>query len=256
MNEVLRVALARSGHTVESLAERVQVDPKSVTRWIAKGRVPHPRNRHLTAVALGVDPAELWPDPYRHRGKAWFRPWEEIEREAVALRSYEPLVVPGLLQTEGYARAMLHVGGVNTADEVERIVLTRLERQTILTGARPPFLVMVIDEVVLRRLVADRAVMHDQLRHLIALTESHPHVQIRVIPAGVPWHTGLAGPFALARLADGHEFAYLDNQLRGEIHAAHDDIATLGRRWDSVSGEALPREASIDLIKEVAQSWT
>ena len=113
----------------------------------------------------------------------------------------------------------------------------------------------MIDEVVLRRLLGDGSVMRGQLEHLVTVTE-WPYVQVRVIPSDGPWHTGLAGPFVLARLDDGTELAYLDNQLRGQILNDRSDIASLGARWESITGEALPRRPSIDLIKEVAKTWT
>ncbi|MEU2612799.1 DUF5753 domain-containing protein [Micromonospora sp. NPDC007271] len=109
--------------------------------------------------------------------------------------------------------------------------------------------------MVLRRLVGDRVVMAGQLAHLTAMAELE-HVQVRVIPSDGPWHTGLAGPFMLARLPDGTEVAYLDNQLRGQIESDPLDIATLGRRWESVTGEAFPCRRSIELIREVARTWS
>jgi hypothetical protein len=79
---------------------------------------------------------------------------------------------------------------------------------------------------------------------------------VRLIPADGPWHTGLAGPFVLARMPDSREVAYLDNQLRGELVTDPDDVATLGRRWESITGEAFPRRRSVELIREVARTWT
>lgn len=113
----------------------------------------------------------------------------------------------------------------------------------------------MIDEVVLRRSVGDRTVMAGQLAHLARVAEWE-HVQVRVIPAECPWHTGLAGPFVLGRLPDGTELAYLDNQLRGQVVTDPLDVASLGRRWESVTGEAFPRRRSIELIREVATTWT
>ena len=255
MNEVLRLAMARAGETVESLAEKVKVDTKTAARWLSPGRIPHPRTRVAVAAVLSRDPAELWPEPFRRRDMPWFRPWAEAEPEAISLWSYEPLIVPGLLQTEAYARAMLNVGRVFPPETVEEIVASRLRRQVILSRDQPPQLHAVIDEVVLRRLLGDRGVMREQLDHLATMAEL-PHVQLRVIPADGPWHTGLAGPFVIARLAEGKEVAYLDNQLRGQIADDRDDIASLRRRWDSLTGEALPRRQTIELIREVAQTWT
>ncbi|MEV0426637.1 helix-turn-helix transcriptional regulator [Micromonospora sp. NPDC050495] len=254
-NEALRVAMAEKGETVESLAEKVHVDPKTAARWLASGRIPHPRTRAVVAMVLGREVAELWPEPCRRRDLPWFRPWAELEQDAISIRSCEPLVVPGLLQTEAYARAVLATGGLVPPAEVERILASRLQRQVILAAEAPPQLIAVIDEMVLRRLVGGRVVMFGQLTHLAAMAEQE-HVQVRVIPADGPWHTGLAGTFMLARLPDGTEVAYLDNQLRGEIVSDPLDVATLGRRWESISGEAFPRRKSIELIREVATTWS
>ncbi|MER7330137.1 MULTISPECIES: Scr1 family TA system antitoxin-like transcriptional regulator [unclassified Micromonospora] len=100
-----------------------------------------------------------------------------------------------------------------------------------------------------------RAVMAGQLTHLLRVAEQE-HVQVRVIPSEVSWHTGLAGPFVLIRLPDGAEAAYVDNRLRGQVVTESADIASLGGRWESVAGEALPRRRSIELIREVATTWT
>ncbi|MEU8288189.1 DUF5753 domain-containing protein [Micromonospora sp. NPDC048905] len=247
--------MAEAGETVESLAEKVRIHPKTAGRWLAAGHIPHPRTRIAVARVLRRDAADLWPEPFRRRGLPWFRPWAELEQDAVSIRSYQPLLVPGLLQTEGYARAVLGTGGLLAPSEVDLIVAGRLERQSVLGRDAPPQLVTVIDEVVLRRLVGERAVMSGQLAHLAAVAEWE-HVQVRVIPAESPWHTGLAGPFVLGRLPDGTELAYLDNQLRGQVVTDPVDVASLGRRWESVTGEALPQRLSIELIREVATTWT
>lgn len=150
---------------------------------------------------------------------------------------------------------MLSTGGLVPLAEVDQIVAGRIERQAILGRDAPPQFVAVLDEVVLRRMVGGPGVMAGQLAHLAALAERE-HVQVRVIPAESPWHTGLAGPFVLGRLPDGTELAYLDNQLRGQVVTDPIDVASLGRRWESVTGEALPQRRSIELIREVARTWT
>ncbi|MGN9915505.1 helix-turn-helix domain-containing protein [Micromonospora palomenae] len=254
-NEALRVAMAAAGETVESLAQKVNVDPKTTGRWLNAGRIPHPRTRLAVAAILGRDAAELWPEPFRRRDLPWFRPWPELEQDAVSIRCYQSLLVPGLLQTEEYARALLRTGGLLPLSEVEQVVAGRMERQRILDRDHPPQLVFVIDEAVLCRRVGDRAVMARQLAHLAAAAERE-HVQVRLIPANGPWHTGLAGPFVLAQCAVGGEVAYLDNQLRGELVTEHADIASLGRRWESVAGEALPARQSITAIREAVERWT
>ncbi|MEH1165603.1 DUF5753 domain-containing protein [Micromonospora sp. CPCC 205539] len=247
--------MAAAGETAESLAEKVRVHPKSAARWLAAGRIPHPRTRMAVAGVLGRDAADLWPEPFRRRDLPWFRPWADLEQDAISLRSYQPLLVPGLLQTEGYARAVLSTGGLVPPSEVDEIVAGRLDRQAILDRDAPPQLIAVIDEVVLRRPVGDGSAMAGQLAHLAEVAEWE-HVQVRVIPAETPWHTGLAGPFVLGRLPDGTELVYLDNQIRGQVVTDPIDVANLGRRWESVTGEAFPQRRSIELIREVATTWT
>ncbi|MEV0725142.1 DUF5753 domain-containing protein [Micromonospora purpureochromogenes] len=246
--------MAAAGETVETLAQKVNVDPKTTGRWLNAGRIPHPRTRVAVAGILGRDAAELWPEPFRRRDLPWFRPWAELEQDATSIRSYQPLVVPGLMQIEDYARAVLRAGGLSL-NEVERIAAGRMERQAILDRDPPPQLVFVIDEAVLCRRAGGHAVTARQLTYP-ALAAEREHVQVRVIPADGPWHAGLAGPFMLARLPDGGEVAYLDNQLRGELVTEPADIASLGRRWEYVAGEALPARRSITLIREAVERWT
>ncbi|RLK13552.1 helix-turn-helix protein [Micromonospora sp. M71_S20] len=186
---------------------------------------------------------------------AWLREWIEFEREAATLRWFELAYVPGLLQTERYARATL-AGGRFTADEVERIVASRLERQAILGRDRPPQLIAVVDEAVLRRPVLDQpGLMAEQLDHLVAVA-TQEHVQLHVVPVDAGMYLGLAGQFIIAELPDGTRVAHADNQLSAQIVDASTDIARLARTWEIVRNEALPRRQSTVLIKEVAKSWT
>jgi transcriptional regulator with XRE-family HTH domain len=186
----------------------------------------------------------------------WLREWIEIEREATCLRWYEPAFVPGLLQTEGYARATLLSGGLLTAEEVEQRVQSRMDRQAILRRSNPPQLVVVIDEAVLRRTVdGERAMMREQVEALAASIEL-PQVSIHVVPSDVGIYPGLAGSFILASLPDGGAAAHLDNQVHAQIVDRAEDIATLSKTWESIRGEALPRRQTLDLIKEAVKTWT
>ncbi|GIG86502.1 hypothetical protein Pen02_14380 [Plantactinospora endophytica] len=184
----------------------------------------------------------------------WLRGWIEWEREATALRWYELAWVPGLLQTEAYARATL-AGESLTADETDRLVSSRVGRQAILQRDRPPLFVAVMDESVLRRHVdGDKALMREQLERIIACAQL-PAVQVHVVPANVGMYPGLGGPFILADLPDGVRAAHVDSQVRAQIVDGTADIATLARRWERIRGKALSEEQSLDLLREVARSW-
>jgi transcriptional regulator with XRE-family HTH domain len=125
---------------------------------------------------------------------SWFLSWLEAERAAKQLRCYQPLLIPGLLQTEGYARAVIRCDDTLSDAEVERRLATRLDRQSILAGDDPAQLIAVIEEHVLRRAdEAFRAVMCEQIEYLISLAQ-RPNVSVHILPDDVSVHAGLTGP--------------------------------------------------------------
>jgi hypothetical protein len=255
MNNVLRAAMVEAGETAESLAEKVGVDPKTTARWVTPGRIPHARHRAVAAEVLGQDVVDLWPDVLRRREPTWLREWVEWEREATALRWFELAWVPGLLQTEAYARATL-AGEALTPEEVDHLVAARIRRQAILHRDRPPLLVAVMEEAVLRRSAyGDRELMREQCTYLAECAEL-PSVQVHVVPAGVGMYAGLGGPFIVAELPDGGRVAHIDSQAQAQIVNEAREIATFERRWERIRGEALSRRQSLDLIKEATSSWT
>ncbi|WP_433345740.1 DUF5753 domain-containing protein [Micromonospora sp. CA-111912] len=246
MNRAVQVAMTETGHTADSLAAHIGVDPKTAAKWASHGRIPQTRHRAKVAELLGKDVLELWPDALKRKEPAWFRPWTEIEREAVGLRCFESVVIPGLLQTEAYARAVLACGPLmaDAADHVE----SRLRRQAaVFERSRPPLTVFVIDEAALRR--GSPGVMHPQLDHLAAVAQ-HANVMVHVLPLGAGLHPGQAGPFAIATTPDADDVGYLDDQAAGRIT---NDVAPLWAVWDTVRSVALPRDQSIDFLK--ARAW-
>ncbi|MFJ6164420.1 DUF5753 domain-containing protein [Micromonospora orduensis] len=255
MNHVLIAAMAEAGETAESLAGQVGVDPKTAARWANPGRIPRARHRAEVARVLGQEVGELWPDVLTRREPAWFRPWADIEREALSLRGFELAWVPGLLQTEAYARATL-AGEALSAEEVDELAAARIARQTLLHRNRAPLFVAILDEGVLRRTLGDdRDMMREQCEQLASLA-TLPTVQVHIVPVGVGMYPGLGGPFSIAEMRDGIRVAHVDGQAQAQIIESAVDIATLDRRWARISGEALPRAQSLNLIKEAAASWT
>ncbi|MEV0001189.1 helix-turn-helix transcriptional regulator [Micromonospora sp. NPDC050980] len=255
MNDALRSALHQTGQTVDSLASQVGVDPKTVGRWLTEDRIPHPSHRTAAAEALGRSASDIWPDTSRRREPAWFRPWQEIEREAVGLRWFESLVLPGLLQTEAYARAVLSGAGLIPRADIERHVAARLARQNVLRRDDPPLFTAVVDEAALRRPVGGREVMHEQIRAIITAC-AEPHIRVHVVPASVGAYAGLNGPFVLATCADHRIVGYLDNQLQGQVASGPDEVAAILAAWEAVRGEALAHWQSVELLTEVAETWT
>jgi len=193
----------------------------------------------------------------RHRAIAgWFQPWTHFEAQAATLRSYEPLLVPGLLQTEDYARAILAVRPGGKHDDLDDQVAVRMDRQAILARADAPQLWCVVDEGVLHRPVGGPKVMHDQLGHLTDLAEN-PRTTIQVIPASAGAHAGLLGGFVIADLDGSPGMVYLETAAEGQIADSPAIVAHAMLRFDALRSEALPRAASRDLIMKVAEDrWT
>ncbi|MGN9889220.1 helix-turn-helix domain-containing protein [Micromonospora sp. L31] len=187
---------------------------------------------------------------------SWFRPWLEAERQAQQLRCYQPTLIPGLLQTENYARTVIRANGTLTDDEVDKRVAVRIDRQSIFLRPNPPELVAVIEEVVLRRVDEDfQGIMAEQITCLIERA-GLPNISVHLIPTEVSMHVGLTGPFTLARGVDAGWIGHLENHLGGVVIDKDDEMAILLSRWEGVRNEALSRRQSIELMKEVVTSWT
>jgi hypothetical protein len=130
---------------------------------------------------------------------SWFRIAVGLEESAILIRAYEPQVVPGLLQTEGYIRAITAASFPAAPDDfTERTVALRLARQHLLHRPDPPGYWIVLDETVLRRPIGGHKVIRAQLAHLIAAA-GQPKVTIQVIPFAAGWHPALYGMFNIFR---------------------------------------------------------
>jgi hypothetical protein len=139
--------------------------------------------------------AQLWPLVSQEALPRWFRPFAEIEREATSLRTWEPLIIPGLLQTEDYARALITAWQpADGKESVEQQVAARMERQHLLERADPPLIWAIIGEPALRNPVGGPAVLHDQLIRLLDGDAAHPKLILQVIPLIAGAHPGSAGP--------------------------------------------------------------
>lgn len=186
---------------------------------------------------------------------SWFQDWALKEAQARTLRFFEPLVVPGLLQTGDYARAIFRTRLMTSDDEIVELVGARLRRQEVLTGDNPPMLWVVVDEGVLRRHVGGRHVMCEQVNRLVEVAK-RPNAMLEVVPAGVGAYLGLLGAFAIADFVDAPSVGYQDGAVCGQPVEAPKDVAALDLTWDTLRGDTLSRAASLALLEEVAKSWT
>jgi hypothetical protein len=185
---------------------------------------------------------------------ASFRPFAAYEAEAISLCVFQHSLVPGLLQTPAYARAVLATRPNTTDDELDNLVTARLARQAILTRDDPPapLLWALIDEGVLYRPVAPAEVMHDQLMDLVRMSRL-PNVTIQVIPYSAGGHTGLLGAFVVADLDSAVGIVYVEDIADGRVFEDPGAVSRVTLRYKSLQSEALPKGASRDLIARVAE---
>ncbi|MGH4013617.1 MAG: DUF5753 domain-containing protein [Pseudonocardiaceae bacterium] len=133
------------------------------------------------------------------------------ENKAVAISDFEAIFVPGLLQTGEYARAVIS-GNVNVpSDEVDDRVAARLARQNLFSRDRPPRFTFYLHESVLRTPVGGRAVMGDQLHHLVRMS-ARPYLTLRVLPISLGAHAAMTGAFRLMEFAEFKPVAYLESE--------------------------------------------
>jgi hypothetical protein len=191
-----------------------------------------------------------WRDHYRE----WFKQWVEAEQRALTVRTWQPLLIPGLLQTEDYARAVFEAWrSVDGDGDTDTDVDARLARQAIFDRPSPPSFGAVIDESVLYRGIGGPKVMHDQLLHLADMSE-RPRVSVQIVPADVGAHVGLLGGFDIAGFADSTpSIVYLESPDEGETTKHPASVARIGITYDALRDEALGGRASRDLIRKVAE---
>ncbi|MEV6792556.1 DUF5753 domain-containing protein [Streptomyces sp. NPDC051320] len=179
--------------------------------------------------------------------------YAEAEAKAVALHSYQPLFVPGQLQTEAYARALLNANCPPLDDEtVEARVAARLQRQERLHRKQTVLFGFVVYEAALREPVGGRDEMRAQLQHLLELRHLR-NVSIQVLPVGQGAHTGLNGPLVLIETDEHEHFAYEEGQSTGILHSASDKVGLLIQRHGMIRMQALGVEQSAQFIGKLAE---
>ncbi len=185
----------------------------------------------------------------------WFQTYIGLEGAASFIRIYEVQFIHGLLQTEAYAHAVVARGmpGAPQA-EIDRRVALRLERQKVLVSERAPQFHAVLDEAALRRPYGDRAVMREQLKHLIEISEQ-PNVTLQVMPFSFGGHSGESGAFTMLRFpeSDLSDIVYLE-QLTGALYIDKpEEVAQYERAMDRLREDSPDPEGSRDVLRGLLQ---
>ncbi|MEW2396396.1 helix-turn-helix transcriptional regulator [Streptomyces sp. NPDC046862] len=245
-----------AGLTQAELGDRTHVVSTRITQIErASGAKPTLELARALDAALGADDllVELWPYVYREAFPDWSRKFMEYSERAVAIREYASHVVPGLLQTENYARAVLSVGRtLGSQEQLEERVSLRLGRQERLVTPGRPELWVVLDEAVLRRPVGGQTVMGEQLARLIG-TVTVAHITVQVLPFHRGEHDAMGGSLTVLTMPDGSEIAYTEGAHYGQLIEDPDEVRSFTLAYDRLRAAALPPLMSLDMIRSVME---
>jgi transcriptional regulator with XRE-family HTH domain len=248
MSRIERGGTGLAQHLLKKLVQTYasQVDEAVDTEW-------------LLELARGSQERGRW-SGYRSVYAKYFRMAVDLEEDAASIRIYHNEIIPGLLQTEDYIRALFTSAQTRLADEsTDDAIEARLERQQMLTKKDPPELTFVLSESALRRMIGTPEVMHEQLLHLAKLAQQR-NLQLQVLPFRARTAPRASFDFQLFRVpspgnAGPLEFVYLEEYTDGRYLDEHTDVDAYNGLWSQVAAAALGPVESREFVLRVAAEF-
>ncbi|EMF00907.1 hypothetical protein H340_09191 [Streptomyces mobaraensis NBRC 13819 = DSM 40847] len=237
---IRRDELGRAAHCGYSLVAKIESGERVPPPQFAEAcdRVfPHSHGRYT----------RLWKLVLKCAFPPSFRKYVEQEEIATVIRRFNCYLVPGLVQTEDYARAVMATG---RARNQEDLVTARMARQRILERAHPPQLWIILDEAALRRIYGGPEVMRGQLERLLTLADTVPHV-VQVYPQSADHFHGVVSPFGLLSFDEGADVAHVEGLLGGRLTAERHEVAVAQEAFSMLMAKALSPLDSSRLIESV-----
>jgi transcriptional regulator with XRE-family HTH domain len=247
----------KRGMSQEALGKRIGYSGEMVSKVETRRNDPSPEFADALDTAF-PEVEGMFSELVAQADKSWFATYADAERVADVIRMWNPLLFPGLVQTEGYIRAVYEAWrAVDGNPKIDADVAARLERQSLLDRPTPPSVGIVVAEGVLYQPIGGPKVMHDQLAHVADLSE-HPRITVQVLPSDVGAHVGLLGAFVILSFADETPgIVYLESPDRGETTKQPARVGRLTVTYDALRDEALSARASRDMFRKVAEErWT
>ncbi|MFD6888491.1 helix-turn-helix transcriptional regulator [Streptomyces sp. NPDC059957] len=182
--------------------------------------------------------------PERDASTPWSEEYMDLEQQAITLNWYESTVIPGLLQTENYMRALFRCRvPAFLPEEIETLTVRRLSRVQILHRRHPPNVTFIISETALSDRIGGDEVYAGQVRHLLACMEI-PHVTVQVLPLGQTFHPAVSGSYTMLETAEHQHLGYFEGQRGSKLVTDPDDVSILAQRYAMLRTQALnPRES-------------
>lgn len=252
--EELRIRRLGADLKQEELGERLICSPTLISHFEAGRRLPRLEDAKRIDQALGTDGFfERWLVDLDGRYPDFFEEAAELQRIATEIRQYTALLIPGLLQTYGYARAVFRAYNPNNmAEDLDRKVVNRLERAEILKNPASPVMWTLLDEGALRRDIGEPGVMVEQLHYIGDLAQSG-RIRLHVLPFSAGAHPLLEGMMTLMSFEEAPPVAYVEAFQTGRLM---DEPAQVQRSWDAydlVLGDALSQRQSVTLVRSAAK---
>jgi transcriptional regulator with XRE-family HTH domain len=262
----LRRRRETAGVTIEGVAEQLECSASKISRIETGHTSATPRDvRDMLRIygIVGTESDELVQIAREARQKGWWHPYSTVltgayvglEAAAGSIRAYEQQVVPGLLQTEDYAKAMIRAARPDiSVEEVDQRVRVRLGRQSLLSQDDPIDLWVVLDEAVVSRPVGGDAVMRAQLERLVEAADL-PNVTLQILPFEVGAHAGMDGTFTILDFpeAGDPDVVYAENATGGLFLEKGDELQKYIFIFDHIRAAAIRPEESVALIAKLAK---
>jgi transcriptional regulator with XRE-family HTH domain len=258
---VLRQLRDDAGLTIEQVAEKLEISASTVSRMETAQVGVRPRDLEYLLEMYGVTGGrrdELLQIARERRQQPWWQEFRDLpsialaglEADAASIWQFSAFLVPGLLQTEDYAREVLRAIRLQDGpEEIERLVTLRMDRQALLTGTEPPEYWVVLDEAILQRPIGGPTVMVRQLQRLIDASEL-PNVTLQVLPFSSGAHAGMDGEFTLLRYREpaDPDMAYVEN-TGSDLYIDNVDVTRrYSSTFDHLRAAALQPSESVRIL--------
>ncbi|WP_327236572.1 helix-turn-helix transcriptional regulator [Streptomyces sp. NBC_01317] len=252
--EELRLRRLAAGLTQEALSEVVVCSPTLISHFEAGRRLPNPEDARRLDQALGTDGYFLrWLGDLDPKFVDYFAAVAELERHAAEIRQYGHSLIPGLLQTEAYARALFRAYRPNhRPEEVDESVVTRMTRARLLDSPSGPVAWTLLDEAAIRRQVGGPRVMAEQLRKIADMGE-RGRVRLHILPFKAGEHALLGGMLYLMSFDDAPPVAYAEGLMSGNLIDDPALVSQCQASYDLALGDALSHKESLTLIRNAAE---
>ncbi|MEV7589721.1 Scr1 family TA system antitoxin-like transcriptional regulator [Streptomyces sp. NPDC089922] len=230
--------------------------------WVSQGRVDQmelgidPPNKEMIirltdVLEAGDELTELYPLLRNESFKDYARPFLAKQATAKTIREYSP-IIPGLLQTKGYATAIMRLGEPDSVSGVEADVERRLERQEVLEGPDAPWLWVTLSQSALDAVIGSKGIMREQLEHLLKMIEK-PNIHVQIVPHGAPC---IPGSISLLDQRNGERSAYTEGFGTGRFMQDAQDFERHQKIYDQLHAEALGLRQSEEIIREALRKHT